>query len=262
MVHPIRNHRSLAITAIAALALCAATPLGWANDELEFEDAEIFFELNNTDQDLGIHALIDGEPWKKLEIEDPEERTLLKIRTRSRLRRQGLTELFFESAEPVFAELSPEEFFERFPEGTYEVEGVTLDGEEIESETEVTHDVPAPPDPTLTGASGGVNGCIAEDDELVISWPQVTTTHPDLGNSGEAIVVENYELVVEAGDAELSLILPRPDDADPIEVELSELIVNGAVEALEDGEVAKFEVLVREESFNQTATEVPFVLCI
>ena len=34
------------------------------------------------------------------------------------------------------------------------------------------------------------------------------------------------------------------------------------IEALEDGEVAKFEVLVREESFNQTATEVPFVLCI
>jgi hypothetical protein len=33
---------------------------GWANDE--FDEAEIFFELNNTDGDLGIHALIDACP--------------------------------------------------------------------------------------------------------------------------------------------------------------------------------------------------------
>ena len=36
-------------------------------------------------------------------------------------------------------------FFERFPEGIYEIEGKALDGEELESETEVTHIMPAPP---------------------------------------------------------------------------------------------------------------------
>ena len=35
-------------------------------DEVPFEVAQVFFELNNTDGDLGIHALIDG---MKLESE-------------------------------------------------------------------------------------------------------------------------------------------------------------------------------------------------
>lgn len=36
--------------------------------------------------------------------------------------------------EPSFDELLPEEFFLRFPEGTYETEGRTLDGDKIEIE--------------------------------------------------------------------------------------------------------------------------------
>lgn len=39
--------------------------------EIPFKIATVYFELNNTDGDLGIHALIDGEPWKKLQIEAP-----------------------------------------------------------------------------------------------------------------------------------------------------------------------------------------------
>ena len=75
-------------------------------DEIPFDVAEVFFELNNTDGDLGIHALIDGDPWKRLYIEDPRDRKMLNIYVRGRLRRQGLTELFFESAEPPFDELT------------------------------------------------------------------------------------------------------------------------------------------------------------
>ena len=69
--------------------------------------------------------------------------------------RQGLTEIFFESAEPTFDELSPEEFFRRFPEGDYEIEGITLEGEELESEVELTHVMPAPPEPTVNGSVDG-----------------------------------------------------------------------------------------------------------
>lgn len=36
--------------------------------EIPFSVADVYFELYDTDGDLGIHALIDGEPWKKLEI--------------------------------------------------------------------------------------------------------------------------------------------------------------------------------------------------
>jgi hypothetical protein len=57
--------------------------------------AESFFEPNNTDGDLGIHSSIDGEPWTRLAIEGPNGREILDITLRSRLKRQGLTQLFF-----------------------------------------------------------------------------------------------------------------------------------------------------------------------
>ncbi|GAG89896.1 unnamed protein product, partial [marine sediment metagenome] len=98
----------------------AAAPISWSDydddeDEIAFSEAEIFFELNNTDGDLGVHALIDGDPWDHMEIEDPKERRMLNVRVSGRLRRQGLTEIFFESAEPTFDELTPKRFFRRFP---------------------------------------------------------------------------------------------------------------------------------------------------
>ncbi len=145
-------------TIIFACLACALAASPWAfadddgdDDEIPFDVAEVFFELNDTDGDLGIHALIDGDPWKRLTIEDTRERKMLNIYVRGRLRHQGLTEIFFESAEPMFDELSPDKFFHRFPEGTYEIEGKTLDGVELESETEITHAMPAPPAAMVNG---------------------------------------------------------------------------------------------------------------
>ncbi|MCH8117091.1 MAG: hypothetical protein IIA78_03115, partial [Proteobacteria bacterium] len=123
------------------ICLAAAAPALLAQDDeevLEFEEAEVFFELNNTDGDLGIHTLIDGGPWKLLRIHDVDDRKMLQVNVHGRMRRQGLTEILFESAEPTFDELPPAEFFNRFPEGTYIVSGVTLDGEALENEVEIT----------------------------------------------------------------------------------------------------------------------------
>ena len=237
-------------------------------DEIPFDVAEIFFELNDTDGDLGIHALIDGEPWKSLEIEDSRERNLLKVETKGRLRRQGLTEIFFESAEPPFESddpdevtLRPEEFFNRFPEGTYEVEGETLEGEELESETHVTHLMPAPPEPTVNDEPKAEE-CDPEDDEydatevaegdpVIIAWPAVTTSHPEIGRTDEPITVVNYEVVIEIDDTPYKTSNILPDDVLSFEVP-SEIL------ALSDE--FKYEILVREESFNQTATESCFVV--
>ncbi len=241
------------------------------DDEIPFDEAEIFFELNNTDGDLGIHALIDGEPWRRLIIEDPRERRMLNVRTQGRLTRQGLTEIFFESAEPTFDELSPEEFFDRFPEGTYEVEGRTLDREELESETEVTHVMPAPPMPTVNGGPMAVQ---CDEDEpgydatevsapVTIAWSEVTKSHPDPAGGGagvqppEDIFIHNYEVVVESEievDGEeftsvFSVILP-PD--------VTSMTIPDNF--LGEGETFKYEVLAREESYNQTAVESCFVL--
>ena len=238
---------------------------------IEFDEAFIFFELNNTDGDLGIQALIDGDAWTVLKIVDPNELEILQINGEGSLGQQGLTELFFESAEPTFDELLPVEFFDRFPEGIYEIEGLTLDGEEMESESELTHVMPAPPEPTVNGLPMAVQ---CDDEEpgyditgtsapVTIAWPAVTTSHPDPETGGAGVfppvgvVIHNYEVVVEA-DIEV--------DGDELEVVFSVILPPGETsmtvpeEFLELSDEFKYEILAREESFNQTAVESCFVL--
>jgi hypothetical protein len=263
-----KHMRMLAILLIpvVALILGAAAPELWAghhddddDEEIPFDEAKIFFELNNTDGDLGIHALVDGDAWKYLEIEDPRDRKMLNIIVRGRLRRQGLTELFFESAEPTFDELSPKKFFRRFPEGEYDIEGITLEGEERESEVWLSHVMPAPAEPYVNGTPVAAD-CDAVPLPVVsgpvtISWDQVTMSHPDLGRTNEEIEVEQYQLVVEqVGDGDdftLSFEFSPDEDAE-LEVEIPEGLIP-------EGDT-KFEILVREENGNQTAVESCFVV--
>ncbi len=198
----------LKILIYALATFMATSTLVFADDdddddgEIPFAEAFLFFELNDTDGDLGIHGKIDGGPWKEMEIEDPKERTLLKVRAKGRLKRQGMTELFFESAEPTFDELSPAKFFKRFPEGEYEIEGESLEGGELENEVWLSHIMPAPPVVFLDGdPSAGIDICQCDEDELdenqecsdfwptyaapvTLKWDPVTMSHPELGTSG------------------------------------------------------------------------------
>jgi len=260
----------LPIYALAAALITAPTVANawwwnWDDDdddeEIPFDEAEIFFELNNTDGDLGIHAKVDGDAWKRLEIEDKHERRMLLIRVNGRLGRQGLTELFFESDEPTFDELSPEEFFKRFPEGEYEIEGITLDGEELEGEVELSHTMPAPAGNVQVSGKDAAEDCDADPlpsvsgTNVTISWDPIEFSHPDLGNRGVPVEIDYYEVVVENddGDEVMSTILPAFDDDEPRPTSLT----------IPDGYIAlstewKFEILAREENGNKTAVESCF----
>jgi hypothetical protein len=90
--------------------------------------------------------LLDGEPWKRVKVFDPNEHKILDITGKRSLRKQGLTELFFESSEPSLDEVSLDEFLARFPEGEYEFKGWTINGVELESEAILTHVIPAGPE--------------------------------------------------------------------------------------------------------------------
>ncbi len=224
-----------------------------AAQETPFDEASIFFELNDTDGDLGIHALIDGDAWRLLSIRDPNEVKLLGILVTGKLRRQGLTELFFESAEPPFDELPPAQFFGRFPEGEYEIEGLTLEGEELESTVELSHVMPAPPVVRVSGRTSAEN-CDAEPLPIVpepafLRWAEVTRSHPEIGTPDVDVDVEHYEVVIEAEESTLSVTLP-PD--------LTEFKVPTFL--TESGDQIKFEVIVREENGNQTAVESCYVV--
>ena len=256
--------RLLAGVAATLLALTAFTRGAAAREDAEipFDVAELFFELNDTDGDLGIHAMIDGGPWKKVEIEDPRGRRMLAIWTLGRLRKQALTELFFESAEPSFEDLDPVVFFARFPEGTYEIEGRSETNQQLESETQVTHALPAPAEPTVNG-NAKAEVCDEEDPDfdiigvsapVTIAWPAVTVSHPDLGTQPPvAVEIVNYEVVVEVLDAEF------PSSFGVI-LEPGQTAMTLPDEFLALGESFKYEVLAREASFNQTGIESCFTL--
>lgn len=250
--------RCLMFSISTAAFIMLIGPAVWAE---EFDEAEVFFELNNTDRDLGIHSAVDGGPWKELEMEGPNGRELLEINVKSRLRRQGLTQLFYESAEPTFEELDPDKFFRRFPPGEYEIEGETLDGEELESIAELTHTIPAQPEPLVNGIPYDTD---CEDDDIVevsapitLTWPAVDSCHPTLGEPCDPgdLEVHNYEVVLEA---------EIPVNGDELEVKNSTILPPSAGSyTVPDGFIAlsdewKFEILVREESFNQTAVESCF----
>lgn len=235
----------------------AADSHGDDGDEIPFDEAVVLAELNDTDGDLGFHASIDGDAWRLLEIEDPNERVILKIRGRSQLRRQGLTQLFFESAEPTFDELTPEEFFARFPEGIYEVSGRATDGGELESEALFTHLLAAPAD-GITVSSVSIDPDLVDCDEraplvsepIVIAWDPITMSHPEIGRTGEPVEIVRYQLVVERLEPTLliySVELPPSQTSLEIPTDFTAL-----------GEVFKFEILAREVSGNQTAVESCF----
>jgi len=248
---------------IATLAVltgrpASTQPTGYDRDEGEeipFSEARLFLELNHTDGDLGLHALIDGRGWKKLEIDDPNDVLMLDVFVRSRLRKQGLTEFFFESAEPPFDELPPKQFFRRFPEGVYDIGGVTLDGKELESEVTLSHVLAAPPANIQISGVDAAENCDADplpsvSEPVTISWDPVTQSHPEIGTPGVDVEVERYELILEREEpTALAFSVQLPPEVTSFEIPSDFIGLSDAF---------KFEIIVRADNGNQTAVESCF----
>jgi len=245
-----RNAGTASVVAALVLAFGLAAP---AVRAAEFTEAELFVELNDTDGDLGLHASIDGGPWKELEIEGPNERTLLKVTAQGSLARQGGTQLFLESAEPSFDELAPERFFSRFPKGKYQIEGKALDGKEFKTTVELSHVLAAPPSNIRVNTElDKVKNCDEEPlpsvtGPVTISWDPVTESHPELGEPGD-VEIARYQFFVEQGDFTLAVDLP-PD--------VTTFAIPSAV--VTPGSV-KIEIIARTSTGNNTAVEQCFVL--
>jgi hypothetical protein len=240
---------SLLLLAACGSAFGVAPVATSASQEVPFEEAQLFFELNDTDEDLGIHGSIDGGPWVSLRIEGPGDVRLLDIVSRNALRRQGMTQLDFESAEPSFDELSPAAFFRRFPEGWYEIEGVAQDGGELESRTFLSHVLPAPPDNIRLSGVPAAEDCDADplpsvNAPVVIDWDPVTTSHPEVGKRGTIRIVR-YQLFVEReGRVAFSVDLPPT---------ITRFTVPSGVTNL--AREFKFEIIARASNGNNTAVE-------
>jgi hypothetical protein len=158
-----------------------------------------FIEINATDEDAGWQGLLDASPWRSARILGPDKdddddddddgkghngkghngKELLAVDAAAELRKHGMTEYRWESAEPTFdgdnGELPLERFLARFPEGEYQchVEFVHGKPKRAMEEDELTHCLPdGPANITISGDGGG---------DWTVMWDAVTTQYDQAG---------------------------------------------------------------------------------
>lgn len=250
------DHTVTTRTGLAALCAVLAAATGAAAPAAPLDEASLYLELNDTDGDLGIHGLLAADAWSELAIRDPGGQLLLEARPFWRLARQGMSELFFESAEPSFDDLPPDAFLRRFPEGDYEVSGRLVGGGRLRATARLSHVLPAAPGNVTVNGLPAAADCDADDlprvaAPVTIAWDPVTTSHPRIGVAGP-VEVATWQIVVEQPDGEHKQTLDLPPEAGSI-------LVAPELLALGDRRY-KYEVLVRATSGNQTAIESCFIL--
>lgn len=199
----------------------------------EFSIARIFIEYNSTPNDLGFHVSLDGEDWNTLKIVNPRGDTIFEVEGRAAFRDLGMTELFFEGAEPALADFPLDDLLALFPEGPYTFIGKTVDGVELRSTATLSHAVPAGPPVSAR----------VDDDNVTIRWRRVTG--PPEGFPNRPIQIVGYQVLV----GTFQVTLPASSTRVTLPREF--------VRSLERGEHV-FEVLAIDASGNQTITEGSF----
>ena len=157
-------------------ALGEAAEAQTSGAQMPFANLKLFFEFNSTDNDLGVQLNLDGKDWRRVTAFDPDDRQILQIMAHEQLRELGLTELFFESAEP-----SPGEVLALFPAGSYRFVGVTVDEEGLVGTATLSHDLP--PAPVFSPS----NGELVDRNTLVIEWRPI----PGIASFQLIVVNEN-----------------------------------------------------------------------
>ena len=217
--------------------------------ELNLETLKFFIEFNETDEDVGVQSILGGEPYKRLRAYGPDGSKILDLRPKGSLRRQGMSDFFFESAEPTLDEFSMEEFLARFPEGIYEFETTTIEGIEQDGETMFTHIIPAGPEITSPR-----DGEVVDPNNVVITWEPVewtTAFNPPQLPCGptHACRIIGYQVIVTREDPLREYSVNVPAETTRISV---------PPEFLDSGAEYELEILAIEESDNQTISIIFF----
>jgi hypothetical protein len=210
---------------------------------IPFSQAEIFFEQNATDGDLGIHFALDGPPWESVMIFFPNGDPFISVTASGAERENGVTGLFSESAEPGFEVVPPDEFLSWFPEGAYLMVGVTTDGGMLVSEATLTHDLPEEPE----AISPREEAVVEADEPLTIRWRRTPDPAPP-----ESVIVGYQVIVTEIAEP------PEREREFIIDLLPTQRRVEVPAEFFRPGREYKYEILARETSGNQTITEVEF----
>ena len=269
------NKLPLSWAAATSLALSFVSSDAAATER--YDEFVPIVEINATDGDVGFHVLLDGTGWDVAKIYRSNWDRIFKANAFKSLNRQGLTELFMESAEPLCwndPEADPEDlenivtvedFVNRFAAGTYYARGRDLAGEVIKGSGQLTHDLPAAP---IVNIDAGLD--VDGNADVTISWqvgvdlgncayPEGLITDPgDVEVVRWEIVVEPDEDAVEEADLEDTVFVVQFHGDAPMSVDVPAEFFGPYL----DAGVTDFkgEVGAREESGNQTFTEIEFTV--
>lgn len=210
---------------------------------LELKDARLKFEINATDDDGGVQVFIDADSWRTLSIFDPGGRRILTTTTAGRMASQGGTELFLESAEPPFTELSLARLLERWPAGSYRIQATRLDGKTYVGAARLTHAIPD--GPTLVSPLEGDGP--QDPRRTVVRWKRVSPP------SGSRII--GYQVLVVKPDTGLKALPTVTLDVMMPPTATSLVIPPGF---LQPKMAYEWEVLAIERSGNQTLSSDTF----
>jgi hypothetical protein len=225
----------LMVAAAAAITLLVTASTLWA---IPLADAKIRIEINATDGDAGIQMFLDGEGWSQCQVSDPNGVPVVTIQASGSVGGQGITELFFESAEPSFEDQPLETLLALFPTGKYQFDCITTEGQTLKRSATLTHRLPA----------GPVVHPVQLSPSVVIDWEPVEEPFQE---GGDPVVIAGYEVIVE-----------RLTDGRKFSITLSAAVTSVTVPAefIQPSTQYKGEVLAIEASGggNQTITEFLF----
>lgn len=215
--------------------MVAATTGAWAK---KLADTAIYIEINETDGDAGIHVFLDGEGWDSMQMIGPNG-VEFSVLAESSVGLQGITEFFFESAEPSFEEQSLEELLELFPQGMYKYRGTTTEGRRLTGKARLTHALPAGPVLVFP-----IDGEEIDPEDAEFSWQPVADPQ-----SSEIV---GYEIVVGCEEPDFIEYVAQ------VGPDVTSVTVSPEILGQEDADECKWEVLAIEASGNQTLTEAEF----
>ena len=190
----------------ATQALAAAGPA-----DIPLKDAKLNIEHNATDEDTGFQGFVDSEGWQRLNVTGPDGE-VLEFEGLGTLGELGMTELFFETVEPLNADVSIEDMLAKLPAGDYEISGPAIENGTSMGQTSgtalLTHKIPKGPKLLAPeeDARVPVRGVVAD-------WKRVRKTI-----TGERVRIIAYQLIIEKdvdphrhmiGKFGLSMYLPR-----------------------------------------------------
>lgn len=207
---------------------------------------KLFFEYNSADEDTGLHGAFDTTSFAELCVYDPTGKQILAVKPQGALKELNMAGIFFESREPKHQEVSQDMHFANFPEGNYSIKAVDFEGYQLTGAATLTHNVPVGPQITSPQDESKVS-----ESDVVVRWKPVTKS-----TSGKPIKVTGYQVIAtkEVNDDPHGFSKPIYD----VHVPPTQTSLPIPNEFLEPGAKYELEVLVLEESGNQTISIVFF----